>query len=383
MKKKKIFIWSPFIDYVGTTISIKNSIISLSKFKKKEISITVINVFGEWNLYLDLLNKLDVEVINLGISNKISIINQKGFIFSRLLYFKIFFLSFYPLLKILKTQKPDYLLITLITFLPLTLNYLFNLNTKIILRISGFPKLNFIRYNFWKMFLKKVHWIFAPTYLTTKHLQEIFPSHRYKIKFIRDPVFSYDDLKEIKKKFLTKQKRKNYYLAIGRLTKQKNFGFLIQTFFEYNLKNKKKIYLLIAGDGEDKNKLQKLIRELKIEKNIKLVGFKKNIYKYICNANALVCTSLWEDPGFIIIESGICNTPVISNACPSGPIEILNNERNGYLYDFNSKKHLILILEKFETGNHDEEIKNKVINLKRYSNKFSFFRFYKQFNKYV
>ena len=83
MKKKKIFIWSPFIDYVGTTISIKNSIISLSKFKKKEISITVINVFGEWNLYLDLLNKLDVEVINLGISNKISIINQKGSIFSR------------------------------------------------------------------------------------------------------------------------------------------------------------------------------------------------------------------------------------------------------------------------------------------------------------
>ena len=50
---KKIFIWCPFIDYVGTTISSKNSINALSKFGNKNFSLTVINVFGEWNFYLD------------------------------------------------------------------------------------------------------------------------------------------------------------------------------------------------------------------------------------------------------------------------------------------------------------------------------------------
>ena len=76
---KKIFIWCPFIDYVGTTISSKNSINALSKFGNKNFSLTVINVFGEWNFYLDNLKKLGVEVINLGINKEIPFFKKKGF----------------------------------------------------------------------------------------------------------------------------------------------------------------------------------------------------------------------------------------------------------------------------------------------------------------
>ena len=88
---KKLFIWCPFIDHVGTTISTKNSINALSKFGNKNFSLTVINVFGEWNFYLKNLNSLGVEVINLGINKEIPFFKKKGFFFSRLIYFKIFF----------------------------------------------------------------------------------------------------------------------------------------------------------------------------------------------------------------------------------------------------------------------------------------------------
>ena len=71
MIKKTIFFWSPFIDHVGTTISSKNSVISLSKFGKKDFSITVFNVVGEWDFYLDQLKKSNIEVINFGIDKKI------------------------------------------------------------------------------------------------------------------------------------------------------------------------------------------------------------------------------------------------------------------------------------------------------------------------
>ena len=91
MIKKKIFFWSPFIDHVGTTISSKNSIMSLSKFGKEEFSITVFNVVGEWNYYLEQLKKSNIEVINLGINKKIPFLKKKGFLFSRILYLKIFF----------------------------------------------------------------------------------------------------------------------------------------------------------------------------------------------------------------------------------------------------------------------------------------------------
>ena len=43
----------------------------------------------------------------------------------------------------------------------------------------------------------------------------------------------------------------NYFLAVGRLTKQKNYQYLISEFSNY-LKIKKDAVLLIIGDGEEK-----------------------------------------------------------------------------------------------------------------------------------
>ena len=105
MIKKSIFYWSPFIDHVGTTISSRNSIFSLKKFGKKNFSVTVINVFGEWDEYKDFLNEIDVNIINLNLKKTLPLVKNKGFIFSRLFYFKVFFFSFIPLLTILKNKN--------------------------------------------------------------------------------------------------------------------------------------------------------------------------------------------------------------------------------------------------------------------------------------
>ena len=172
MIKKSIFYWSPFIDHVGTTISSRNSITSLKKFGKKKFSVTVINVFGEWDEYKDFLDKIKVNIINLNLKKELPILKNRGFIFSRLFYFKVFFLCFIPLFKILKNKKPDYLIVSLITFLPLILNFLFSFKTKIIMRISGFPKLNLMRFYFWKLMFSRVEWIFSPTQTTNELLKK-------------------------------------------------------------------------------------------------------------------------------------------------------------------------------------------------------------------
>ena len=382
MIKKKIFFWSPFIDHVGTTISSKNSIMSLSKFGKQEFSITVFNVIGEWDFYLEQLKKLNIEIINIGINKNIPFLKKKGFLFSRILYFKIFFLSFIPLLKILRSKKPDFLVLSLITFVPLIINYLFKIKTTVILRISGFPKLTTIRLFFWRTVLSKVKWVFSPTNITNDLLKKNFPSHVNKIKFIRDPIFSYEELINMKRKYARSSKRKNFYLAVGRLTKQKNFKSLVIAVQKYNIQNKKKINVLVIGDGEEKEKLVTLTKKLNIKKNIKFLGFRKNKYKYFFSAKALLCTSLWEDPGFILIEAGVSNLPVISNACLSGPVEIIDNDKNGYLYRLNSIESLVEKIKKFEQEKNDI-IKKKKMNMKIYSRNFSTYKFYKNFSKYV
>ena len=68
-----------------------------------------------------------------------------------------------PLLILLKKHKPDIIFLHLVTSLPLTIIRLFNLDTEFILRISGFPKLNFFRKFFWKKLSSKIYKITCPT----------------------------------------------------------------------------------------------------------------------------------------------------------------------------------------------------------------------------
>ena len=102
--------------------------------------------------------------------------------------------------------------------------------------------------------------------------------------------------------------------------------------------NKKNLLIKILGEGEERDKILRYIKENKIEENIKLLGYKKNVFKYLVKARALISTSLWEDPGFVLIEAGSLNIPVICSDCPNGPKEILDNGNNGYLYTSNRKR---------------------------------------------
>ena len=77
--------------------------------------------------------------------------------------------------------------------------------------------------------------------------------------YLQDAIINIQDyikkIKENDKVFLDKiEKYNHYFLAVGRLTKQKNYPYLINEFINY-LKIKKDGILLIIGDGEEKNAL--------------------------------------------------------------------------------------------------------------------------------
>ena len=156
---KKNYFWSPHINpQVATTKSVFNSLNSLSKFEKNFNS-TLINVFGEWDEYkFSSINKINL------ITNRFLIKRKfKGFFNSRFLYILIFFFSYFPLKKILNKDKPDHLIVHLITSIPIMMFILNNFETKLILRISGLPKLNFLRKILWRLISKKIKYVICPT----------------------------------------------------------------------------------------------------------------------------------------------------------------------------------------------------------------------------
>ena len=70
--------------------------------------------------------------------NYYNLLPKDGFYKSRISYILIFLISITPLYFFIRKTKPDYFIIHLITSLPLFLSNLFELKTKIILRISGY-----------------------------------------------------------------------------------------------------------------------------------------------------------------------------------------------------------------------------------------------------
>ena len=154
------------------------------------------------------------------------------------------------------------------------------------------------------------------------------------------------NISKFKKQLNTNKELKNLFsdeniifLAAGRLTKQKNFGYLIEEFEKFYFENKNS-RLVILGDGEEKQKLKKLINEKKLNNVIYLLGKVDNVIRYMKDSHAFILTSKWEEMGFVIIEAALSNLFVISSNCPNGPSEFLNYGKDGILFESNQKDAL-------------------------------------------
>ena len=136
-------------------------------------------------------------------------------------------------------------------------------------------------------------------------------------------------------------------IAVGRLTEQKNFEALIDIWKEIADKNPNWI-LRIIGDGPLRDKLLNKIKELKLEDSIELKSFNNNIEKEYCMADILVMTSIYEGFGLVLVEAQSCGIPVIAFDCPTGPRNIINDGKDGFLiettrnYEFANKLNTLM-----------------------------------------
>ena len=336
----KIYYWSPFTSNVATIKAVINSAFGLKKLFNYDTHI--INSFGEWNNYKKDIKSKKINIINN--KKKFNIIHAKGYFLSRVAYIKIFIHSFFFLKKILIKKKPDYLIIHLITSLPLILFLIFRFDTKLILRISGLPKLNYFRKLLWKLSKKNIQFVTVPTKETLKNLKKMNIFDPSKLHFLPDPVF-------IKKKINQNLKNKKnhvrpYILNIGRLTKQKNQTLLVRSFKEIS-KKYKNLKLIILGDGEKYKELVSLAKDLSLQKKIEFPGQVDSPYKYIKDSLCVMVTSLWEDPGFVMIESSALKKVVINSDCPSGPKEFFQQGKSGFLFKNDDHQSLIKTFDKF------------------------------------
>lgn len=118
-------------------------------------------------------------------------------------------------------------------------------------------------------------------------------------------------------------------LAIGRLSKEKGFDYLLRAFAIVS--EKMDVRLLVVGEGEEEISLKNLSKSIGIDKDVVFLGFEKNPYKYMRRATIYVMSSLYEGFPNVLIEAMVCDLPVISTVYNPNSNEIVENEKTGLL----------------------------------------------------
>ncbi|MER1860412.1 glycosyltransferase, partial [Proteus mirabilis] len=138
------------------------------------------------------------------------------------------------------------------------------------------------------------------------------------------------------------------FLAVGRLTKAKDYPNLLKAFskFEYD----PNIALAIIGIGEEEIYLKNLISELKIKNRVFWLGLKNNIADWMSASDTFVLSSAWEGFGLVVAEAMSCKRIVI--ATDSGGVsEVMDNI--GFLVPTKDSKLL------FDAMNHVLSLNNE------------------------
>ena len=159
----------------------------------------------------------------------------------------------------------------------------------------------------------------------------------FDIEKMRELSIDYSKLTSKEKELI----KDRYFFACCRIDRQKDLDTLIESYKilkeQYNIKEK----LYIAGIGDEKERLESLVKSYNLEKEIVFLGLQLNPYVWMKNAKFFIHSSHYEGLPTVVIEGLITNGMVISSDCPTGPREILEDGKVGILFPVGDREKLV------------------------------------------
>lgn len=155
----------------------------------------------------------------------------------------------------------------------------------------------------------------------SKTAMEIFkaayPSLAHKCDYCYNaiPVTEIMQKGQLEKNVFTKSKEDTILFSACRLTEEKGLIPALHN-LHMTFKNNQNLKWFIAGVGPLEQKLRALIKQMDLEGQVFLLGFKKNPYPYIAEADFLFLPSLHESFSMVIQEAHVLGTQVIASDIP-------------------------------------------------------------------
>lgn len=261
----------------------------------------------------------------------------------------------YQMNKIIKEINPD---IVILGF-PYEINYLKGIKCKKILvqhiNYDVYIK-NFFNYDL--RLIEKIKEEIDKFIFLSKFDLEIF---REKLKLNKEKIKVIRHSSEVELFFEDKEKNKNLIMVARLQNNHKRFDLVIKA-----MKKLQEFNIKIYGDGPDKENLQALIAQEKVE-NVYLMGGTNKIQEALDKASIFIMTSDFEGYGITNIEAMRRGLPIILRNTFEAAQDIIVDNQNGILLakEWNEDQFIEAIYKIY--NNYEYYSKNALILARRYN----------------
>ena len=157
------------------------------------------------------------------------------------------------------------------------------------------------------------------------------------------------------------------FIAVGRLTKQKNYSLMINAFIEAH-KHKTNIQLTIVGKGEEYNQLVNIVNMRNQQNVIKVVGYVSDLKSALENSHVYLMSSDWEGLPQSALEALSIGLPIVTTKA-GGVVDIVKEGENGFLVECGDQEGLTKAILKISNSREQRNLfsKNNIRDSVKYS----------------
>jgi glycosyltransferase involved in cell wall biosynthesis len=145
-------------------------------------------------------------------------------------------------------------------------------------------------------------------------------------------------------------------VSVGRLVYQKGFELAIEA-CKNLIQSGYQVTWYIIGEGEERAKLEQLIKEYQLEKVMILLGIRENPYPYITEADIYVQPSRFEGKSIALDEAKILHKPIVVTNYSTVKDQIIH-EVNGWIVEMNAGA----VSEGIKRLLDDQPLRNKLVH---------------------
>jgi glycosyltransferase involved in cell wall biosynthesis len=199
-------------------------------------------------------------------------------------------------------------------------------------------------------------WLLRPF----RHHDILFSKNQYKY-FYKNKFSIIENGIDIERYHITVPKSDVFtFISVGRLMKVKNQIYLIEMMDKMIHAHQLNCRLLIVGDGDLRDEINKKIALLNLQDYIVLLGNRDDINVLMAKSHCFLLPSLWEGMPIVLLESGASKLPIISTNV--GSITTLLNEENSYISNLEDfEKNMLYVIDNYEEASYKANILYQMI----------------------